>query len=98
MSNAGNSSDAILFDKKIKGDILVLYVKGESCHQRTLKHMMNDVLFTDEVKLGPSYNGKSYHYHTAWCKKSRLLIKMNQYRLHNWYFLPLKEDIDPGRG
>ena len=91
MSNAGNSADAVLFKKKVLANKLVLYVKLECCHQRTLKHMMNDFLLTDEIKQGPSIMGKTYHYHTALYNKEKLLTKMNQYRLRNWYFEPLRE-------
>lgn len=90
MANAGRSSDSLLVKRLIKEGKYIKHYPGERWCVWDMKNRINKLIL-DDVVHNERYNGKNYEVHSAWRHTTRLMIKLNQIRLHEWYFDKLKE-------
>jgi len=86
MANAGNSKDCLLISNLIKlGNTIKIYDNDHFCAIK-IKTLINNLIESDRI-TNKTYNSKiKYVYHSAWEKKHKILIKINQIRVNNFYY------------
>lgn len=92
MANAGYSSDCILLTKLIQEQKQIKILPTDNDVEIIIKNKLNNLVLNDVIS-NFSLNDKKYLTHSAWEHKSKVLIKINQIRIKNWYFSKLKEQI-----
>lgn len=90
MADAGFSADKKFVDKYLHENKYVPIQPDDNPIVIEIKNNINDVIKNDKL-IPKSYNNHKYYYHTAWENKyGKLLIKINQLRVKNWFWDKLK--------
>lgn len=89
MANAGEGMDTKLLKKFIRKRYYIPLLESDNDIDIQIKNIMNNLIENDEVQT-KTYNSTKYEWHSAWQKLSRVLIKINQLRVNNFYYKPLK--------
>ena len=84
----GSSSDCKLMKKAISSGKCLKVNDTDTSLEIKFKTMINHLVLEDEL-IYYNFNGKKISYHSSYRKKSKVLIKINQLRLKNWFFKPI---------
>lgn len=85
MADAGYSADNKLVVKLINEGKFIPIAQDDLPIVKEIKSKINNLVAEDKPK-NSCYMGKTYIYHTAFEKMTRVLIKINQIRQKNWFF------------
>lgn len=96
MANAGEGQDTLLLKWMIQTGTLLPIYPDENWLDYKIKTILNKVVEYDVI--GTSYwNGYSSITHTAWRTMNKALLKVNQIRVNNLHYEPLKHGYNTTR-
>jgi hypothetical protein len=88
MANAGHSKDNKLVKQLLKTGKILPINYNEPDFVTKIKLLINDLVLNDKIltRTLPWGKHEKYEYHSAWERQTKVMIKINQIRIRNWYF------------